>query len=620
VSEVDIKAWQKPEVKEKVQDDASLTVLCEILPKQPLPPKAKLEPKVAPEIEILEIMSPEVEVPEVEISKIMAPEVEPSEMTPEVEILEIMELEVEAPEVEDLEIMVPEVEASEVMPDDDIIEIMVPEVEASKVEVLEIIAREVEALEVAPEVKFPDFVALEETEVPSPKRKRQKTNLLQCTLCNEVFVGRDDCLAHMQKSHEHEVTEVDIKAWQKPEVKEEVLDDASLTVYCEILRKQPLPSKAKLELKVEAPEVVPEIEFPDFVALEDTEVPSPKRKRQKTNLFQCTLCDEVFVGRDDCLAHLRKSHEHEVFACNLDEQCSFIFSSQFELSRHQWHSHRDLVKRTPCRKGASIVVPPAPPPSNLNVLVRGRLRKTRCLYCTKSFAARHRLIVHMKLFHLDRMFKCRLLRCGRIYSSQRKLDDHLEADHKDTVRCYLCGKVFASKQTMENHMLNQHLLTPQRSARLAKRRNKDGTLCPHCGQKFLVLKLHTKTMHPEKMLHCPAESCSMLFVQQTELNAHIQKRHLRNCPFCPNKLDNLKAKYKHIRQMHSDQLIQCPQKDCKLKFIAARDLDKHILRKHVNSNSSANHETSLAEEHMDTSIRYIILYALLPFKILGNFY
>lgn len=52
------------------------------------------------------------------------------------------------------------------------------------------------------------------------------------------------------------------------------------------------------------------------------------------------------------------------------------------------------------------------------------------------------------------------------------------------------------------------------------------------------------------------------------------------CTLCPKKLFSVKSRYTHIRKMHLDLLLQCPEASCGKRFSLPGALEEHVRQDH----------------------------------------
>ena len=268
-------------------------------------------------------------------------------------------------------------------------------------------------------------------------------------------------------------------------------------------------------------EQTPELDQLQPNQLEQT--PPRPRAQPRIVCFQCTLCNTTFDDRTKCLMHLRNEHEEDVFPCRIDD-CSMCYSNPFELSRHQWFSHRGSMKYQACRKGASIVVPPAPQ--------TGRHSPDDgffCHICRKVYKLKSYLLKHLRKMHVPRTGPIRQFQCAH------------------------CTLSYSKKWRLEKHLLLlAHLKVPT-----TRRVEQEyfGNECPFCHQSFKRLMSHIKNSHPKgdfkvtsrpwckverkiasaddpaldvKVIFC--HICKKVFARRKYLMRHIRRMHLPKAP------------------------------------------------------------------------------------------
>jgi Zinc finger, C2H2 type len=310
----------------------------------------------------------------------------------------------------------------------------------------------------------------------------------------------------------------------------EIDEDVPLLFYLKRKRNQVQSSNQQLE-ETFSYEQTPERDqlqpnqleqTPNFKKTPDFEQTPRRRAQPRIVCFQCTLCDTVFDDRSKCLMHLRNEHEEDVFPCRIDD-CSMCYSNPFELSRHQWFSHRGSMKYHACRKGASIVVPPAPQ--------TGRHSPDDgffCHICRKVYKLKSYLLKHMRKMHVPRTGSTRQFQCAH------------------------CTLSYSKKWRLEKHLLLAHLKVAPSTRRVEP--EYFGNECPFCHQSFKRLTSHIKNSHPKGNFRwtgrCKVERkivsaddpaaldvkiffchiCKKVFARRKYLTRHMRRMHLPKAP------------------------------------------------------------------------------------------
>ena len=248
----------------------------------------------------------------------------------------------------------------------------------------------------------------------------------------------------------------------------------------------------------------------------------------------CDICGEERTQRNELRSHKTRKHEDEINAQYKDKGLSFpcticekvLFSSQL-LKNHLQFIH-NLMKDEIENNGKNC---------------GEKLEKAiKCEFCDDTFNYQSILKNHVKVVHNANQFSCEY--CGKVSSSARNLDRHIESIHKGSTKCTctICGKVFRDTSVMKFHVRTVHEKIKDfvceecgkgfskklgLKSHLAQYHSIGSTFdCQECGKKFgknFGLKLHTDTVHRGIKHQC--DQCTSSFTQKGNLRLHIQKHH-----------------------------------------------------------------------------------------------
>ena len=155
--------------------------------------------------------------------------------------------------------------------------------------------------------------------------------------------------------------------------------------------------------------------------------------------------------------------------------------------------------------------------------------KFKCTYdsCSYTCKKRRRMVLHTYKIHTNREYKCRLANCGKYYTTENALYDHVKSSHpKRRFPCDLCPMSYDYKCVLNQHLARKHNDTSQPKF-----------VCKLCNKQFVTssaLGLH-KLTHTKSKPHKCLE-CGQTFSSRGGLKRHIHGVHLKemrySCRFC----------------------------------------------------------------------------------------
>lgn len=151
--------------------------------------------------------------------------------------------------------------------------------------------------------------------------------------------------------------------------------------------------------------------------------------------------------------------------------------------------------------------PTTPPRVRQRSDVSGEGERHQCASCEKSFANKHSLYTHTRLWHRERLYHCGL--CKRAFARKSLLKQHKMMEHaQHPWQCRLCDESFSSKHFRMLHRQNVH------------------------GEQF---SKSYKRMLAASLSKC--ELCDVIVADNVELVAHFKREHsvsidLERGPYC----------------------------------------------------------------------------------------
>jgi len=161
--------------------------------------------------------------------------------------------------------------------------------------------------------------------------------------------------------------------------------------------------------------------------------------------IKCYICDRVFTNYSLYKSHINVHNGIYPHACHL---CGYKCSYPGALANHVRDRH------------------------NIHV-------KYKC-ECGNVFSTRKEFINHRNVHKEKYKYKCEVPSCGRLFSSQYRLNQHT---HESPNTCAICGKSYSRKYDLSMHMLTHEAIL---------------FACPECGYKCktkLALSRHLHALH-----------------------------------------------------------------------------------------------------------------------------
>ena len=250
--------------------------------------------------------------------------------------------------------------------------------------------------------------------------------------------------------------------------------------------------------------------------------------------YQCTGCKfrkRKMAGVED---HIRESHPEtpdlpirkialrakdgndQTFAC---KHCDASFKKRTLLNQHNYKVHEIQLdtEHTCTQCGLSCATLPG-----LRAHTRAHLAKRfLCANCNKSFLILSQLRDHVdKGVCTEENRKCTV--CSKVFAGKHNLELHMRLHNNEKpYECDVCKKSFT-----QNRSLKEHKLT-HRSERQFK--------CPYCDKKFVQknhLKYHLTSLHGQAVSDIPKHTCqicSKAFPYPYQLKRH-EKTHVNKNP------------------------------------------------------------------------------------------
>jgi hypothetical protein len=311
--------------------------------------------------------------------------------------------------------------------------------------------------------------------------------------------------------------------------------------------------------------------------------------------YRCEPCNEECPTMFDMCEH------NYMFHCSPDNRqyqcptCNYICVKGSVMRRHIKKNHESVT--IPCPKCNRMIID-----VNLRAHIEeshsgSQYKKYKCTYedCTRLFANKANIVVHIKQVHKkdEHIHKCD--RCDKAFAYANELKRHLELTHLGLrpFVCEKCGKGYLSQK-----YLSEHQAKPSCNHSDVKHFK-----CERCDIDFFKALSYVKHFHmvhgsqPPNMDAGPAflcDSCPKMYLLRMSLERHRQEVHQGvpkrpkhitpkfQCPHCEKRLANAKME-EHIKSKHEmNTPFKCDK--CTRSFGTATVLQTHKTNLHKRVN------------------------------------
>ncbi|XP_055083842.1 zinc finger protein 1035 [Periophthalmus magnuspinnatus] len=221
--------------------------------------------------------------------------------------------------------------------------------------------------------------------------------------------------------------------------------------------------------------------------------------------FACKICSKGYWNKTLLRNHLRKCKK-QVFRTNRSVEEDVPLRANIEMvltnspAEHLPEEEMEAIEDTEPQTKSSVEKKPV---------------VYQCSECDQSFTDGLMLISHLEDHGREeqekRLNKCS--KCGKIFSSQTRLEKHMKVHESGMFVCRDCSAEFPSKIELEVHKKERHDASHPYSCRLCKYRFKTRvSLCDHCTKE-----------HPDDIFSC--SFCKRNYTLRASLVRHMNRNH-----------------------------------------------------------------------------------------------
>lgn len=275
----------------------------------------------------------------------------------------------------------------------------------------------------------------------------------------------------------------------------------------------------------------------------------------------CNICTAKLSTPNDLLTHMRAHSESNQHRCSIDGcNNSFAYKSSLviHLSKHKTFDCQLIVRKTQddlsevAKQYAAVSI------ENSTDLDLNDKKPLRCDACSKEFASRTTLLLHIHALHMNHQIPCAIDSCNETFHSVKSLRGHIKAYHPDAVhKCDVCKKFIYSKAKFHAHQLRHRnpsnpsdhsfacdvcMKTFPRKCELRShfKKHDKNISCTLCDEKFSSIKVmmaHRERHGKKKTQTCRFENCNQVFDDRREFIKHASQHPVAGrkrfiCPHC----------------------------------------------------------------------------------------
>uniref|UniRef100_A0A1B0GQ35 C2H2-type domain-containing protein n=1 Tax=Phlebotomus papatasi TaxID=29031 RepID=A0A1B0GQ35_PHLPP len=304
------------------------------------------------------------------------------------------------------------------------------------------------------------------------------------------------------------------------------------------------------------------------------------RKIEEFFKMDCNLCQQSYTKLKDLQAHYREIHKRKgyVVCCNVKFNrpskilqhfdhhmnpdafkcchCAKTFKNKYGLRLHTENSHTPPeLHKYKCPNCPKTFMSMIRYKKHSYVHVTDAEKSHICPHCSKAFAFKANLQIHIKQMHEEVAYHvCEI--CAKMFKNKDVFLRHQKTHTGEKIEklpCPVCGNSFKYKAQLKLHM---------------KRHNDSGQVfrCHLCNKESpnsLALHEHIKYVHVRERKH-KCNLCSSAFKTPIGLREHMathtSSQILYTCLFCPKQFNSNANKYVHQKRKHPIEYEAMKQK------------------------------------------------------------
>lgn len=292
-------------------------------------------------------------------------------------------------------------------------------------------------------------------------------------------------------------------------------------------------------------------------------------------VYACTICDKIFPTIKTLKSHLTYTTIHKKDTTYSCETCGMQFLSPGGLRKHIRAAHDNEMKSCKvCGKQFNEF--------NLKLHMKTHeAPKHVCQYCGKAFRENFQLKEHIQATHLKEPFQCQ--ECEQDFESKVLLNAHTKSEHTRLL-CPKCGESFINNQGLSCHLRVCDDKFANGTPTETRKKVIHTLPCRYCSRKFngrRKLDDH-EAKHENNELIYQCDQCDWSFSRKDTLTTHqvgVHKGVRHRCDYCEEKFEHNKAKFDHMRTVHTRELCHVC-KFCDKRFLKPGLVKRHIDLKH----------------------------------------